>query len=119
MGHIAGKEEILKRLQERLSKNPIGLPEHTSLYEILSILFTEREAELGAKFPFGAVTIDELQNKMGMEKDELESILKGMMKKGLVITAKKDGKSRCLLMMGMTGFFEFTFMRTDGSLPLK
>jgi Fe-S-cluster-containing hydrogenase component 2 len=119
MGHLAGKEEILKQLQERLSKNPVGLPEHASLYEILSILFTEKEAELGAKFPFGAVTIEGLQNIMGMSKEKIEEILKGMMKKGLVITSKKDGETKYLLMMGLTGFFEFTFMRTDGNLPLK
>ncbi len=46
MGHLTGKEEILRQLRERLDKNPIGLPENTSLYEILSILFTEKEAEL-------------------------------------------------------------------------
>jgi len=119
MGHLAGKEEILKQLQERLSKNPIGLPAHTSLFEILSILFTEKEAEVGAKFPFGPVTIEELKNIIGMNKEELENILKGMMKKGLVINTKKDGEIKYLLMMGLTGFFEFTFMRTDGNLPLK
>ena len=54
MGHIAGKEEILKQLRKRLHQNPIGLPEHPSVYEILSILFTDKEAEVGAKFPFGS-----------------------------------------------------------------
>lgn len=89
MGHLAGKEEILRRLRERLHQNPVGLPEHTSLYEILSILFTEKEAEVGAKFPFGAVTIEEIQDVMRMEKDELEQILQGMMKKGLVVPTEK------------------------------
>jgi Na+-translocating ferredoxin:NAD+ oxidoreductase RNF subunit RnfB len=119
MGHLTGKEEILKQLRRRLHQNPVGLPEHTSIYEILSILFTEKEAEVGAKFPFGAVTLEELQKVMGMNKDELEQILNGMIKKGLVITTKKDGQTRYLLSMGMTGFFEFTFMRTSESLPLK
>ena len=71
MGHLTGKEEILKQLRGRLHQNPIGLPEHTSIYEILSILFTEKEARVGAKFPFGTVTIEKLQNVMGMDKDEL------------------------------------------------
>ena len=119
MGHLAGKEELLKQLQKRLHQNPVGLPEHTSVYEILSILFNEQEAEIGSKFPFGAVNIDELQKGFGMGKDELEPILNGMIKKGLVITTKKDGKTRYLLSPGMTGFFEFTFMRTNESLPMK
>ena len=53
MGHLAGKEEILKQLRGRLHQNPVGLPEHASVYEILSILFSDKEAEVGAKFPFG------------------------------------------------------------------
>jgi ferredoxin len=119
MGHLTGKEEILKQLRERLDKNPIGLPEHTSVYEILSILFTEKEAEVGAKFPFGVVTIEQIQNMTKIDKDELEQILEGMMKKGLVVTIKKDGQTKYLLSAAFVGFFEFTFMRTSDSLPLK
>src|SRR4030043_1514292 len=119
MGHLAGKEEILKQLRKRLDKNPIGLPEHTSIYEILSILFTEKEAEVGARFPLGVVTIEELQKAGGKDKDELEGILKGMMKKGLVVTTTKDGQIRYLLSAAFVGFFEFTFMRTNESLPMK
>ena len=119
MGHVTGKEEILKQLRARLDKNPIGLPEHTSIYEILSILFTDKEAELGAKFPFGVVDIGELQKATGKDKGELEEILKGMMKKGLVVTVKKDGQVQYMLSAAFVGFFEFTFMRTNESLPMK
>ena len=119
MGHLAGKEEILRQLRERLDKNPIGLPEHTSLYEILFILFTEKEAELGARFPFGVVGIEELQKATGKERGELEEILEGMIKKGLVVTMKKDSQIQYLLSAAFVGFFEFTFMRTNDSLPLK
>jgi ferredoxin len=119
MGHLTGKEEIVRQLRERLDKNPIGLPEHTSIYEILSILFTEKEAEVGATFPLGVVTIEELQKAVGKDKDELEQILKGMMKKGLVVTTTKDGQTRYLLSAGFVGFFEFTFMRTNETMPMK
>jgi ferredoxin len=119
MGHLTGKEGILRQLRERLDKNPIGLPEHTSIYEILSILFTEKEAEVGTRFPMGVVAIEELQKAVGKDKDELEKILKGMMKKGLVVTTSKDGQIRYLLSAAFVGFFEFTFMRTNESLPLK
>lgn len=119
MGHLVGKEEILRQLRKRLDKNPIGLPEHTSIYEILSILFTEKEAEVGAGFPLGVVAIEELQKAVGKDKDELEGILKGMMKKGLVVTTSKDGQARYLLSAAFVGFFEFTFMRASESLPMK
>lgn len=119
MGHLAGKEEILKQLQKRLHQNPVGLPEHASVYEILSILFSDQEAEVGAKFPFGLVTLEEVEKATGIGKERLEPILKGMMKKGLVISSGKDGKVRYLLSPGLTGFFEFTFMRTNETLPMK
>jgi formate hydrogenlyase subunit 6/NADH:ubiquinone oxidoreductase subunit I len=119
MGHLTGKEEILRQLRKRLHQNPIGLPEHASVYEILSILFTEEEARVGATFPPGMVTFEELQKVTGISEAELGEILKGMIGKGLVITSKRDGKTHYLLSMSMTGFFEFTFMRTGESLPLK
>ncbi|NWF93285.1 MAG: 4Fe-4S binding protein [Syntrophaceae bacterium] len=119
MGHLSGKEEILRRLRERIHQNPIGLPEHTSIYEILAILFTEKEAKVGAQFPMGLATFEQIERATGIQGSDLEEILKGMMKKGLVITSKRGGKIRYLLSMGMTGFFEFTFMRTDESLPMQ
>ncbi len=119
MGHLAGKEEILRQLQKRLHQNPVGLPEHASVYEILSILYTDREAEVGAKFPFGLASIEDLQKATGIEQKELEDILKGMMTKGLVVSSVKDGKVRYLLSPGLTGFFEFTFMRTNEALPMR
>jgi len=119
MGHLAGKEEILKQLRKRLHQNPWGLPEHTSVYEILSILFSDKEAEVGTKFPFGLVTIEELETVTGIERGELDGILKGMMKKGLVVNSVKDDQVRYLLSPGLVGFFEFTFMRTNESLPMK
>lgn len=119
MGHLTGKEEILKQLQRRLHQNPVGLPEHATVYEILSILYTEREAEVGARFPFGLASIEDIQEATGIDRGELEDLLKGMMKKGLVVSSTKDGKVRYLLSPGLTGFFEFTFMRTNESLPMK
>ena len=119
MGHLVQKEEILRQLRRRLHQDPIGLPEHTSVYEILSILFTEKEAEVGAKFPLGAVTLEELQKVIEIPKEDLEVILKAMVKKGLVLISKKEEQPRYLLSMSFTGFFEFTFMRTNESLPLK
>ena len=119
MGHLAGKEEILEQLRRKLHQNPVGLPEHATVYEILSILFTEREAEVGAKFPMGTVSLEKLAAGMVTPEAEMESILRGMMKKGLVVSTQEDGKTLYLLSMSMTGFFEFTFMRTGESLPFK
>jgi len=119
MGHLAQREEVLRELRKRLHRNPIGLPEHATVYEILSILFSEREAWVGARFPFGAVTLHEISQAVGIAEPELSEILEGMARKGLVISTKKAEERRYVLAMSMTGFFEFTFMRTNESLPMK
>ncbi|MGQ9509303.1 MAG: ATP-binding protein [Thermodesulfobacteriota bacterium] len=119
MGHLTKKEDILRALQKRLHQNPVGLPEHSSVYEILSILFDEKEAEVGSKFPIGLVSLEELEKATEIKTPELEGILKGMMKKGLVVSSIKDGKKRYVLSPGLTGFFEFTFMRTSETLPMR
>lgn len=119
MGHLAGKEDILKGFPKRLHQNPIGLHEHTTVYEILSVLFSETEAEVGEKFPFGLVTFEETQKGIGIEYKKLEGILKGMIKMELIITSVKNGKAKYMFSPGVTGFFEFTFKRTHESLPMK
>ena len=45
MSHIVAKKEY-KNLVDRLNKFPPGAPESKTLYQILSVLFTEREADL-------------------------------------------------------------------------
>ena len=49
MGHLAGKEEILKQLQKEASQESNWTSRARSVYEILSILFTEKEAEVGVQ----------------------------------------------------------------------
>jgi hypothetical protein len=113
------KRRDLKTIEKKASPEP-GWPSRTS-FSLRNFVnfFTEKEAEVGSKFPFGVVTIEELQKIMGMSKNELEGILKGMTKKGLVTTSKKDHEVRYILSMAMVEFFEFNFMRTSKSLPMK
>jgi NAD-dependent dihydropyrimidine dehydrogenase PreA subunit len=54
-----------------------------------------------------------------MDREELEEVLNGMIQKGLVVPTKREGKLCYILSMSMVGFFEFTFMRINETLPLK
>ncbi len=45
MSHINVKK-VYKSLEERLNRFPQGAPPSDTLYQILSMLFTEKEAEL-------------------------------------------------------------------------
>ena len=50
MSHIVGKNAY-KSLEERLNKFPQGAPPSETLYKILKMMFTEKEAALVAQLP--------------------------------------------------------------------
>lgn len=50
MSHIVGKKAY-KSLEERLNKFPQGAPPSKTLYKILKMMFTEKEAALVAQLP--------------------------------------------------------------------
>lgn len=119
MAHLTDKKEILKELRERLDRNPIGLPEDINIYEILSILFTNEEAMLAARFPLEPVSLEQLGLITKRPVADVKAFLDSMLKKGLVLESKKRGQSRYMLSMALVGFFEFIFMRTNQALPMK
>lgn len=120
MGHLGQKEELLKALQERLDKNPVGAPPHKALFGVLEILFTEKEAYVGSRFPLLPSPFEVIEKAVApINGDELRAILKSMSEKGLVIDHERDGKEYFALSMAIIGFFELTFMRTSEKLPMK
>lgn len=119
MGHLNNKAGLLRDLRERLDQNPIGFPEDVNVYEILSILFTDEEAALASRFPPEPVSMEDLQILSEKPVAELQALLDSMLNKGLVLESKKRGHSRYMLSMALVGFFEFIFMRTNQSLPMR
>lgn len=118
MGHHLGTKNSIVPLIDRLNKYPIGLPDTEKLRQILAILFSEEEAFLASRFPLEEATIKELVRATGWEKGRLEASLDEMADKGLVMDATYDGKTFYLLMPGLIGFFEFTFMKQRQDLPV-
>jgi hypothetical protein len=47
-----------KNLEERLNQFPQGAPPSKTLYKILSILFSEKEAEIVAQLPVKPFTVE-------------------------------------------------------------
>ena len=115
--HLDGKSSIVP-LIDRLNKYPIGLPDNEKLRKILAILFSEEEAFLASRFPLEEATIKELVRATGWEKGRLEASLDKMADKGLVMDATYGDKTFYLLMPGLIGFFEFTFMKQRQDLPV-
>ncbi|MBS3898963.1 MAG: 4Fe-4S dicluster domain-containing protein [Dethiobacter sp.] len=120
MGHLGiQKEEVYKALAKRLNENPVGAVPNETLMQILSIMYTEKEAALGAAFPAGFTTTDKLSQTTGLSVAELLRLLEQMAGKGLVLDIPRHDTVYYQLSPLVIGFFEYTFMRASTNLPLK
>jgi ferredoxin len=117
MGHHIGSKDSIVPLIDRLNKYPIGLVDNEKLREILALLFEEQEAFVASRFPLEEATLPELVRCTGMAEAELQPLLERMADKGLVMDMPYAGKTYYLLMPGLIGFFEFTFMKSRVDLP--
>lgn len=118
MGHHLGSKSSLVPLIDRLNKYPIGLVDSDKLREILALLFDEREAFVASRFPLEEATLPELARLTKIPAKELLPLLERMADKGLIMDMPYDGEVYYLLLPGLIGFFEFTFMKNRTDLPL-
>lgn len=118
MGHHTTSKSSIIPLIDRLNKYPIGLVDNDKLRQILAILFSEEEAFIASRFPLHEATIEELSKLTGLPQGSLVATLEQMANKGLVIDMPHKGTVYYLLMPGLIGFFEFTFMKQRADLPV-
>jgi NAD-dependent dihydropyrimidine dehydrogenase PreA subunit len=118
MGHLVFGKSYLVPLIDRLNRYPVGLVDHQLLREILALLFSEEEALIASRFPLTEATLEELATATGMAVDRLLPQLEVMADKGLVMDVPCGETTYWLLMPGLIGFFEFTFMKRRADLPL-
>jgi NAD-dependent dihydropyrimidine dehydrogenase PreA subunit len=119
MGHLLSTKSSLVPLIDRLNRYPIGLVDNAKLREILDLLFDEREVFVASRFPLMEATLEELCEATGIPAVELDAVLESMANKGLVMDLPYSGTTYYLLMPGLIGFMEFTFMRQRGDLPVE
>ncbi len=105
-----------KQLQERLNRFPQGAPPSDTLYEILRMLFAEKEAALVAQLPikpFSALTAAKI---WGMKQAEAEKVLDTLARRAVLLDTYDGRTKRYTLPPPMAGFFEFSLMRTRGDV---
>ncbi|MBI5483476.1 MAG: 4Fe-4S dicluster domain-containing protein [Deltaproteobacteria bacterium] len=119
MGHHLGSKSSIIPLIDRLNKYPIGLVDSDKLREILALLFDEREAFVASRFPLEEATLPELVRLTKIPAEELLPLLDKMADKGLVMDMPYSGETYYLLLPGLIGFFEMTFMKNRSDLPLE
>ena len=118
MGHLLSTKSALVPLIDRLNRYPIGLVDSPTLREILALLFDEREALVASCFPLREATLDELAAATGIPAAELGTVLESMANKGLVMDMPYGDETYFLLLPGLIGFMELTFMRRRTDLPM-
>ena len=119
MSHQTAKKAY-KNLEERLNQFPQGAPPSKTLYKILSILFSEKEAEIVAQLPIKPFTVEKASKILKMDKVKTEKILDELASRAILLDSKHNGEKRYVLPPPMAGFFEFSMMRTrdDINQPL-
>ena len=118
LGHLISGKSHLVPLIDRLNRYPVGLVDNQQLREILAWLFSEEEAAIAARFPLAEATCAELSALTGIAEDQLLPMLERMADKGLVADFPCGNAVYWMLMPGLIGFFEFTFMKKRSDLPM-
>ncbi len=114
MGHLnGGKEEAYQALAERLSRFPVGVVINETLLEILNLLYTAEEAQVGSFFPVKPRPFPEILKLSGLPEKQLQDILEDMAFKGLVIDIPRREHTYYMLSPVVVGFFEYSLMRAD------
>lgn len=127
MGHVGHLREEYQALSKRLQKGPAAFPvpadptARAAWQDILEILFTPEDAALAARLPISPTKLSVLADRLGMTPSELGPRLDAMADRGIVLDLPARGgrEPRYLLAPPVVGFFEFSLMRVDRSIPQK
>lgn len=106
-------------LADRLNRFPQGAPPSQLLFRILSILFSEKEAELVAQLPIKPFDAEKASRVWGLNRAESGKLLEELAGRAILVDMELNGKQLYVLPPPMAGFFEFSLMRTRGDIDQK
>jgi ferredoxin len=115
MSHHTAKDAY-KSLTERINQFPQGAPPSESLYQILRMLFSEKEAALVSQLPIKPFTRKAAAKIWNMREIEADKILQGLANRAILLDIDHKGVQKYVLPPPMAGFFEFSMMRTRGDI---
>lgn len=106
-------------LAERINKFPQGAPESESLFRILSILFSEKEAGLVSQLPIKPFTVAMASRIWKLDLATTQNILENLASRAMLLDMEQQGQQYFCLPPPMAGFFEFSMMRLNNQLDQK
>jgi len=108
------------RLVDRLNRFPQGAAPTGTLYEILKLLVSEREAELVAQLPIQPFTAQEAAHLWKMNLAEARTVLDGLASRAFLVDVEHDdGRLTYTVPPPMAGFFEFSMMKVRDDIDQK
>jgi len=118
---MAGKliSPLYRSLVERLNRFPQGAPPSDSLYKILSVLFSEREAGLVAQLPIKPFTAEKAARIWKQDLTTARKTLDELASRAILVDIERDGQMTYVLPPPMAGFFEFSMMRVRDDVDQK
>lgn len=115
MSHIVAKSAY-KSLEERLNRYPLGAAPTKTLYKILELLFSEKEAQLVAQLPIKPFNIKKAASIWRIPQYQARKILDELASRCILVDMETNGDKYYVLPPPMAGFIEFSMMRLRGDL---
>ena len=119
MAHRTLKKSSYENLVDRLNRFPQGAPPSETLYKILEILFSEKEAQLVALLPIKPFTAEKAAKCWKMGLTESRNVLDTLAGRAILVDVDINGSTHYILPPPMAGFFEFSMMRLRGDVDQK
>jgi ferredoxin len=118
MAHVTSRRAY-RHLADRLNRFPQGAPPSDLLYQILALLFSEREAGLVARLPIRPFTAPTAARAWGMSDAEAHRVLDGLASRAVLLDMEGPHGTVYVLPPPMAGFFEFSMMRVRDDIDQK
>lgn len=106
-------------LVDRINRFPQGAPPSDTLYKILKVLFSEKDAALVSLLPIKPFTVEKAARIWKMETSDAQKILDDLADRAMLLDMEENGKQTYVLPPPMAGFFEFSLMRLRKDIDQK
>jgi ferredoxin len=113
------KYNSYQKLTERINLFPQGAVATDLLYNILKILFSEREAGLVSLLPIKPFNAKKASVIWKIKETEASKILNDLADRGILLDTENSGDSLYSMPPPMAGFFEFSLMRYRNDIDQK
>ncbi|WP_124065529.1 4Fe-4S dicluster domain-containing protein [Clostridium sp. E02] len=118
MGHLTTRDAYLN-LSDRINWFTQGAPTSETLYKILQVLYTEKEAKWVSLLPVRPFTAKKAAKIWGTTEFKAEKLLNQLCEKALLVDSFHQGARKFVMPPPMAGFIEFALMRTRGDIDQK